>query len=191
RRSFNDYTFYASPYLRHTLFLGSSFKRGQYYKYSDILYASRNIIPSVYFGFPEGWGERMMPNDEVWVTPQNDQDNADAPRIRLIPYENLGIYFNMRYSRDRYFDIIATRLRYIHQLDSTFEHYLEYHASQSCVVDLYTYPYESNGRKGYITLSDYSSVILEVSVPTELFDVYEKVLRWSADSFRDVNAACG
>lgn len=170
----NDYSYYASPYLKNSLFL----------RY-------------LYFAFPDGWVERMMPDDVVVIAPENTPITFQTPAIRLIPFENVGLVpppkmYYVPYEMTMYY------LRSRYQLDDVslyrIAHNLIYDMRHACSTHYNTFFYEAGGYKGYISFSDnYGEidVILEASAPSYLFDQYADILRWSADSFLTVNDGCG
>jgi len=188
----DDYAFYASPHLRHTLFLGTGGVIG--YFGGNVRYANRQYVPSVYWGFPEGWVERMMPNDVVVVAPENTPITFQTPAIRLIPFENVGLVPPQKMYYVPY-EMIMYYLRSRYQLDDIglyrIAHNLIHDMRHACSGYYNTFFYEVGGYKGYISFSYSDRVILEASAPTSLFDQYADILRWSADSFRAVDMGCG
>ncbi|MDX2077581.1 MAG: DUF2330 domain-containing protein [bacterium] len=192
RVAVHDYAFYSSPYLRHTLFFGTSGVIGSFG--SMVNYATRSFAPAVYWGFPEGWVERMMPDDVVVIAPENAPITFQTPAIRLIPFENVKL---IRPPKGYYmpYRTILYHLKNRYQLDDATMYRLKrdvlYDTQHGCSWYYNTYPYEANGYKGYISFANAGDVILEASAPIELFPQYDDILRWSADSFRALGGGCG
>jgi len=172
-----DYAYYVSRHLHHTLILTIS---------STLPYYSEPLGVTM-IGFPQGWIERTVSDDEIIITPQN----RDEPSVQIIPISSLHLADKWNQQEiapilARYYGVLEDDIDRMRDFLPLFmKHAYDCGLSLSRIGGL---EFEKGGRRGFITLSETHLVI--ASAPHDVFPHYQHILKMMIDSVRSDNV-CG
>lgn len=158
--------------LLHSLFVGIAFEvPWEFVEWRQ---------PPMYFGFPEGWVEDWIDENEIVVKPEGD----DVPMARLLHARQFGSETVSFDSFEEVMDVV--REHYVLDEDAPVEMFTTCRDLSNPRQDVVEYSAE--GRRGYIRI--YGVYLLEASAPEEQFEDYQDNLLDITESML-VTSPCG
>jgi hypothetical protein len=172
-----EYPYYAHPELLHTLFLRYGGNRPGTIRFGKL-----------YFGFPNGWVERLPQEGYIVVRPEDMLAENNAPSIELFFLEVDGDSYETELERR---SALALELADKYNLSNdAFEAMMkEIEQWSFCTLSISSVQFERDGRRGYIAVDD--NYLIVASAPIEVFDQYDTMLLNSVESLYYTGGACG